>query len=229
MSESNQCGVESSVLGRDTSETEALEVIADVAKSLQLAKTFFSSRPDCNRNYTLRAGEPYFIHLACINPELNSLSIVSSIPLLHDTFQAKDDMNTVKRRAAVVMDTLNPAQEISHNVWFWISEQATACESQIGALKLRSGFLSFPDNILSDVLEFASYQQNKDEQIAIKSTVNAATKLSHVCSRFRTLALSTFNLWNCIAPSMRTEAISSCVARCGPEGGNIIILASSFQ
>ncbi len=46
MSESNQCGVESSVVGRDTSETEALEVIADVTKSLQLAKTFFSSQPD---------------------------------------------------------------------------------------------------------------------------------------------------------------------------------------
>ncbi len=137
-------------------------------------------------------------------------------------------MNTVKR-AAVVMDKLNPAQKISHDIWFWISEQAAACESQIGALKLRSGFLSFPDNILSDVLEFASYQQNKDEHIAIKSTVNAATKLSHVCSRFRTLALSTPKLWNRIAPSMRIVAISSCVARCGTEGVQIIIPASSFH
>ncbi len=32
-----------------------------------------------------------------------------------------------------------------------------------------------------------------------------------------------------LPPSMRTEAISSCVARCGPEGVKIIILASSFH
>ncbi len=165
------------------------------------------------RYFTLRAGEP-FAWCAMYSMLISSLA-VSSIPLSNDTFQAKEDAITVDR-AKVVMDVLGPAREASHNVWLWISEQAAACEFQISALKLRSGFPALPDEVLSDVLEFASYQHDNDEEIAVKSPVNAATTLSHICSRFRTLIMSTFNLWNRISPSMRMEAISSCFTRCGP-------------
>ncbi len=165
------------------------------------------------RYFTLRAGEP-FAWCAMYSMLISSLA-VSSIPLSNDTFQAKEDAITVDR-AKVVMDVLGPAREASHNVWLWISEQAAACEFQISALKLRSGFPALPDEVLSDVLEFASYQNDNDEEIAVKSPVNAATTLSHICSRFRTLIMSTFNLWNRISPSMRMEAISSCFTRCGP-------------
>ncbi len=89
----------------------------------------------------------------------------------------------------LVLDAIRPAREASHDVWLCISEQFAAYESQINALKLRSGFLALPDEVLSEVLKFASYQKD-----AIKSTVNAATRLSHVCSvsnadyiRFRSL------------------------------------------
>ncbi len=154
--------------------------------------------------------------------------VVPSIPraLSHDTLQAKEDANAVER-ASVMMDALRPAQEISRDVSFWISEQATACEVQISNLKLRSGLLSLPDEILSDVLAFASYHQDKNEQTAVKNTLDAATKLSLVCSRFRTLINSVCDLWNRLSPSMRTGTISSCLTRCGSAGIQIITSTSS--
>ncbi len=124
----------------------------------------------------------------------------------------------------LVLDAIRPAREASHDVWLCISEQVAAYESQIDALKLRSGFLALPDEVLSEVLKFASYQKN-----AIKSTVNAATRLSHVCSRFRTLIISAFDLWNRVSPSMRMDAISSCFFRCGPAGVEIFGSTCSFQ
>ncbi len=47
--------------------------------------------------------------------------------------------------------------------------------------------------------------------------------LSHVCSRFRVLVVSSVHLWNRISPSMHSEAISTCFDRCGATGIQIVI------
>lgn len=86
-----------------------------------------------------------------------------------------------------------------------------------------------PDEILSNVLEFAAYHEDGDVEVGVKNTVNAATKLSHVCSRFRTALISTFGLWSRISPVMRSEAILCCFSRCGPAGVQIIISSSSIS
>ncbi len=76
--------------------------------------------------------------------------------------------------------------------------------------------MSLPDEILSVVLEFAADQQHEDdEHKAITRTVGAATRLSHVCSRFRQLVVSSPCLWDRVCPKMHFGAISSCFARCG--------------
>ncbi len=129
----------------------------------------------------------------------------------------------------IVLDALRPAQEAASQVWLWISGQIMACEEHVRVLKIRSRFLAFPDEILSDVLEFAAYQQDRDEQKAMVSTINAAITLSHVCSRFRRLITSSIGVWSHICPLMCAEAISTCLARCGVAGARIYLSNSSFE
>lgn len=145
-----------------------------------------------------------------------------SIPLRHDALQAKEDAEAAKR-AAIVLEELKLAQEASYDAWSWISRKTSLFEAHVGSLKIRSGFMSLPDEILSAVLVSASRQKDDENDAdAVKHTANEVVKLSHVCSRFRSVILSTVELWNRVSSSMHPDAISACLERCGPSGAAII-------
>ncbi|KLO14083.1 hypothetical protein SCHPADRAFT_889556 [Schizopora paradoxa] len=179
---------------------EAFETISNLAEHLGRANMFFAGR----ENWYLER------HAS------------AKVPLLHNNAQAKEDTNTVEH-AMIILDALQPAQSAIQQAWFWISEQIDSCKEHISAVKARSGFLAFPDEILSDILEFAACRQDKNVMKAIANTVRAAINLSHVCSRFRRLVVTTVDLWNRVSPLMNPLAIAACLDRCGTSGVDIYI------
>ncbi|KLO14096.1 hypothetical protein SCHPADRAFT_939868 [Schizopora paradoxa] len=182
----------------------AFEVLADVVKVLRRANEFFKSQPSW----------------------FQSLYGSSSIPLSHDTFQAKLDVDAITRTTAV-REAFLPAEDATYEAWRWISRQFADCNSQIRSLRLRSGLLALPDEILSLVLHFASQQEDDDPGVAAKKTINEAIKLSHVCSRFRGLIISAAEFWRRITPQMHPEVVSMCFSRCG--AGVQIVISTSYQ
>ncbi|KLO08227.1 hypothetical protein SCHPADRAFT_1001087 [Schizopora paradoxa] len=187
---------------------DALEVIADVAKALLRANDFFKSRPDWYKDFVAS----------------------KSVPLLHSTPQAKEDAEALAR-AEIIREVLEPANEVSRDVSSWISKQWSFCDAQIKSLRIRSWFMAIPDEILSVILKFAARQKygNTYADFAVKHTVKEATKLSHVCSRFRNVVLRVADVWNCVSPSMHPDAVSTCFDRCGPSGFNVLFSGGSFE
>ncbi|KLO14081.1 hypothetical protein SCHPADRAFT_332546 [Schizopora paradoxa] len=132
----------------------------------------------------------------------------------YDPSQALDDASALKR-ALAIRRILKPAYATIGEVSKWITRQHYLCDQQVESLKLRSGFLSLPDEILSVVLEFAAHRTSKDTHKAITRSASAATRLSHVCSRFRRLVISSPYLWDRVCPRMHIGSVTSCFARCG--------------
>ncbi|KLO14097.1 hypothetical protein SCHPADRAFT_332759 [Schizopora paradoxa] len=184
----------------------ALEIIVSLTQALERAKTFFDSQP-----------EWYQKHYPS-----------SCISLSHDTHQAREDVETAEQ-SMVAMDVLRPAVQATRDVLSWVEAQFTACEGHVRSLKLRAGFLTLPDEILSVVLVYASHQGSETDIDDIEDSVKAATVLSHVCSRFRTLVLTTPSHWNRISSLMNLEAINTCFLRCGSAGVHIAMSASCLE
>ncbi|KLO14064.1 hypothetical protein SCHPADRAFT_903597 [Schizopora paradoxa] len=127
---------------------------------------------------------------------------------------------------------LESAKFALEDVHAWISSQLHDCTLQIEAFELRSGFASFPDEILFRVLEFAAEEDVDtgnsspildDNEInfdydAMCASIKNAFRLSHVCRRFR-IVLSFSTHWRNICSSMNPDIISACVERC--ENANI--------
>ncbi len=124
----------------------------------------------------------------------------------------REKMPKHQNASMVVRDVLRTIQDEASGIWYWVSGQIDACEAHISSLKLRSGFSSLPDEVLLDVLEFVALEHTTADGV-----IAAATMLSHVCSRFRVLVVSSVHLWNRISPSMHSEAISTCFDRCGSD------------
>ncbi len=112
-------------------------------------------------------------------------------------------------------DALNLAGHALRQILECISFQAATCEKYVNTLCIRRGFSSLPDEILSDVLEYAAYTHgiNRHEEQAAIQTVKAATKLSHTCQRFRQLVVRIPSLWNRIFNTMPPQMISACYDR----------------
>lgn len=88
-----------------------------------------------------------------------------------------------------------------------ITRQVVICEERVVSLRMRGGFLSLPDEILTIVLELATVHQGiQRRHFSLLESVQAAKGLTHVCQRFRSLMLnaSSFwcHIWNWMEPDM---------------------------
>jgi len=81
------------------------------------------------------------------------------------------------------------------------------------------------------VLEFAALQDDvKDEKETILSTVKAATKLSHVCRRFRDLIIHSPTLWRRVFNEMgRSDMAYTCISRWRRANAEVILATSPFE
>lgn len=102
-----------------------------------------------------------------------------------------------------------------------VSRQLKKCENNIKAFENRAGFFILPDEILSTVLEYAAlmdYATRKEkpkEEHGTVITVKAATRLSHVCRRFRHLITHSSGLWNRVHNTIGDpDMVSLCFSRC---------------
>lgn len=106
--------------------------------------------------------------------------------------------------------------------------QAGACTEQIAALRSRAGLSSLPDEIISSVLQYAVFDSESEiespfeggafKAYAIIHSVNTAVKLSSVCSRLRSLAVNTPDLWNQVCVGMPQEMLATCIERAKSTG-----------
>lgn len=144
--------------------------------------------------------------------------------------------SAIKTRAV-----LRPAADALYKIWGHVSRQLETCESRIDAFDIRRGFYSLPDEILSTVLEYASQpggddddDDNEDHKNDLKKlivrVVKSATKLSHVCKRFRDLIIRSPCLWNRVFNGMgNTDMVSTCLSRCRRGNGQVTLASSLFE
>jgi len=97
-----------------------------------------------------------------------------------------------------------------------IDHQLEMCEEMIEAYGLRRAFFSVPDEVLSMVLDYAAIKRlHPDEKWNVMQTVKAATKLSHVCKRFRDIIVLSSSFWNRVNNAMKSpDMVSTCLSRC---------------
>ncbi len=119
-----------------------------------------------------------------------------SIPFSYDPSRSEADSSTLKR-ASEVKAMLEPSYLVLRKLSECVMEQLEDCNNQITTIRSRGTFSSLPDEILSSVLEYAAFYPeakntvygNREKAQSIINAVNAAIKVSSVCSRFRTLAI----------------------------------------
>lgn len=135
---------------------------------------------------------------------------------------------------------LKTAADTLYKIWEHVSLQLETCERDIEAYELRRGFFILPDEILSTVLEYAALQgpwgeahdndKRDNEKENIVYTVKSATKLSHVCKRFRDLVIHSPRLWKCVFNGMgKPDMVSTCLSRCRRGNGEITLSSSLFH
>ncbi|KLO07887.1 hypothetical protein SCHPADRAFT_932128 [Schizopora paradoxa] len=130
---------------------------------------------------------------------IEALNFPAPVPLLHDPAQAADD-NKAADRFSAALDTLHLADIALSAIQEHIRLQKETCERRLISLRARGGFSSLPDDVLSIVLEHAYEGEN--------GIVSVSMKLSHVCHRFRQLALRIPTLWSRIWYRMDINLVS---------------------
>lgn len=139
------------------------------------------------------------------------------------------DIEAAKRLADVVGD-LRLAADALRKIHDCVSSQVKLCEEHIVALRLRGGFASLPDEILTNVLEHAAIRAPVVRPQKHKALDNflAARRLSHACQRFRSLMLRSSTFWRCVWSGMSLEMVKSLCGRLA-EGTAEIFLDKSRE
>lgn len=97
-------------------------------------------------------------------------------------------------------------------------------ERRLKAAQLRSGLASLPNELLTSILYLASQREETNLAlhrkefrgvVSFKSSFFSAVKLSHVCDRFRRVALLAPELWNGISDDMTSAMVTISVIRSG--------------
>ncbi|KLO11370.1 hypothetical protein SCHPADRAFT_942138 [Schizopora paradoxa] len=104
--------------------------------------------------------------------------------------------------------------------------QSMALEENAGALRLRAGLSSLPDEILINILECAAYSGGSDA-FASLCTVQDAVKLSLVCRRFRDLAIRSSFFWCRISNNMNINLVSALCDRLSDPIGEVFLKEST--
>lgn len=152
--------------------------------------------------------------------------LLNSVPLTGDPFQADADRKRVEQASTMRSDLL-AAMDALDTIRQCISGQAAVLDGHIEACTVRRGFVSLPNEILSVVLEHAANEQYNTEAWTIVHSVQAATKLSHVCKRFRHLIVNLPGLWNRWTNLGKSfpGMLPSCILRSGNSGSKLLVSA----
>ncbi len=111
----------------------------------------------------------------------NDIKSFFSISLSYDLSQALEDASSLEK-ALAVQSVLMPAQGAMAEVSRWVAIQSDTCKKQIELLKLRHGFLSLPDEVLSLVLEFAGVPRPRTPSRRAQSHCAHSQRCSKACS-----------------------------------------------
>ncbi len=109
------------------------------------------------------------------------------------------------------MDTLNVAAGALYSMFECLRRQSGMLKMRIGALRMRRGLLSLPDDVLADILEYAASNPDRRFHEAKSATfaTEAALKLSHVCQRFRIVIMCVSGLWTSVYNGMDFGLVSA--------------------
>ncbi|KLO18984.1 hypothetical protein SCHPADRAFT_97615 [Schizopora paradoxa] len=95
-------------------------------------------------------------------------------------------------------------------------------ERRLCATQLRIGFASLPNELLTNILSLAIPSEEPDptesrvsDGVSFRKSFWSAVTFSHVCDRFRRVALSSPKLWNKISDDMSQEEVKACLLRSG--------------
>jgi len=187
---------------------EALNQVLDIVKRLRGSKGFVGSQCD-------------WYERVC--PSYN-------VALAYNPSQTIADKHGIEE-AISARDILKPAADALYKIWSLISREAKMCEEKIEAFKRRRGFFLLPDEVLSMVLECAALKRvHVGEEDHVVYVVTAATKLSHVCKRFRDLIIYSPILWSRVNNAMvNPNMVSSCLSRCRRPNAEVTLSTSLFE
>lgn len=120
------------------------------------------------------------------------------------------DIKAAKSLADVAVG-LKLAADALHKIRKCILGQARFCEEKVLALRLRGSFSSLPNEILAVVLVDAATPTSDEFQYKHHAmcVFRAATRLSHVCQRFRSLMLCNPNFWRCVWNGMSLDVVET--------------------
>lgn len=131
---------------------------------------------------------------------------------------------------------LKPTADALYKIWRLVSCQLEICESNIETYEFRRRFFSMPDEVLSMVLEYAALQAPRkddnahEDKKSIVSTVKAATRLSHVCQRFRDLIVHSSMIWKRVFNGMgSSDMVSTCLSHCKISNAEVTLLTPLFS
>ncbi|KLO14086.1 hypothetical protein SCHPADRAFT_996881 [Schizopora paradoxa] len=146
-------------------------------------------------------------------------------PLSHDISRSESDSDEL-RRAYEMRTILEPSSVVLRALSNLFNRQLEDCSERITAIRAGAVLSSFPVEILSSILEMGAYcSPGYTSGIAkadwIIESVNAAVRISSVCSRFRHIAIHTPSMWNRICVGMPEEMLKTCVDRAGSLGLDI--------
>ncbi|KLO09312.1 hypothetical protein SCHPADRAFT_573252 [Schizopora paradoxa] len=103
-----------------------------------------------------------------------------------------------------------------------VQSSMSALETQFFEVFIRERYAQFPDDILTIIFEFAGFDDFR-----------TATNISHVCRRFRTIALSIPQIWTHIHPKhehgLSTAEASKLARRSQPAGLGLTVEMQSFD
>ncbi len=130
------------------------------------------------------------------------------------------------RRAAVEFSEFSSINEQFHKLSKCMESIRLVAEQRLKTAQLRTGLASLPNEILTSVLCLASQCEGRLHDSLVhrthhrgagitKCTFLSATRLSHVCDRFRRVLLLTPEIWSGISDDMSLEMIEICLIRSG--------------
>ncbi|KLO07889.1 hypothetical protein SCHPADRAFT_944895 [Schizopora paradoxa] len=157
----------------------ALDALTEIVERLRFGKV-----PGC-----VGAQDDWFEELDSPAPVL----------LVHDPSQTVDDKKSAAR-LSVALDSLQLAITALSTIQEHVLLQKETCERRLISLRARGGLSSLPDDVLSLVMEHASEEGNSAAKVALR--------LSHICHRFRQIALRIPTLWSNIWGSMDINLVS---------------------
>lgn len=167
-----------------------------------------------------------------LSPFILFLRSRSSRVSLDDTCGAtQDDI----RRVAAELKDFKHMDEQFQKLSNCIKAIRITAEQRLKAARLRIGIASLPDELLANIFHFVTQEEDHKDVLSVvfrgfesfKSMFLSAVKLSHVCDRFRRVALLTPSLWNGISDDMTPHMVKLSLIRSGRMPLDITFL--SFQ